>query len=120
MEPISEGRLLWQPTDAAAGATQIERYRRWLRTRGVATADYADLWRWSVQEPEAFWSSLLDHFEIEASGDRSVLLSTRRVAEARWFPGLELNYALHALRHSGDRIAIRYVPDRASPAKRAR
>jgi acetoacetyl-CoA synthetase len=105
----SEGRLLWEPTEVAAAATHIERYRRWLRSRGVEAADYADLWRWSVREPEAFWSSLLDHFEIEAGGNRNPALSSRRFTEARWFPGTLLNYATHALRHPGDRIAIRYV-----------
>jgi acetoacetyl-CoA synthetase len=62
-----------------------------------------------VREPEAFWSSLLDHFAIDARGDRSSPLASRRATEARWFPGLELNYAAHALRHPADRIAIRYV-----------
>ena len=109
MKSTSEGRLLWKPTEAAAGASHIERYRRWLGRRGVETADYADLWRWSVREPEAFWSSLLDHFEIEQRGDRNPPLSSRRLTEARWFPGIELNYASHALRHPGDRIAIRHV-----------
>lgn len=106
---MPEGRLLWKPTEAGAAATHMERYRRWLRTRGVQAADYAGLWRWSVQEPEAFWSSLLDHFEIETRGSRNPPLSSRRLTEARWFPGTLLNYAAHALRHPGDRIAIRYV-----------
>jgi len=108
-EPTSEGRLLWKPTEAAAAATHIERYRRWLRTRGVETLDYADLWRWSVRDPEAFWWSLLGHFEIDARGDRNPALSSRSMPGARWFPGIELNYATHALRHPGERLAIRYV-----------
>ena len=72
-----EGRLLWKPTEAGAAATHVERYRRGLRALGIETADYADLWRWSVREPEAFWSSLLDHFAIEVRGDRSRVLSSR-------------------------------------------
>ena len=93
MEATSEGRVLWTPTEAAAAATHIERYRRWLRARGTETSDYADLWRWSVREPEAFWTSLLDHFEIQTRGSRDPALASRRWTEARWFPGLELNYA---------------------------
>jgi acetoacetyl-CoA synthetase len=108
-EPGSEGRLLWQPAGPSAAATHVERYRRWLGGRGVAAGDYAELWRWSVQQPEPFWSSLLDHFEIEARGEREPVRTSRRPGEARWFPGLELNYAFHALRHPGDRLAIRYV-----------
>jgi acetoacetyl-CoA synthetase len=109
VESTAEGRLLWEPTEAGAAATEIERYRGWLRTRGVETADYAELWRWSVREPEAFWTSLLDHFEVEARGTRTPALSSRRPTEARWFPGVELSYAAHALRHPGNRIAIRWV-----------
>jgi acetoacetyl-CoA synthetase len=105
----SEGRLLWTPTAETAAASHIERYRSWLGQRGIRAADYTELWRWSVREPEAFWTSLLDHFEIAADGSRTPALSSRRPTEARWFPGLELNYAAHALRHPGARVAIRWV-----------
>ena len=104
MSSNEEGRLLWTPTAAFAATTRIERYRRELAARGVETADYAALQRWSVREPEAFWSSLLDHFAIEASGSRAAALSSRRPGEARWFPGLALNYARHALRHPGESL----------------
>jgi len=111
VKPPGEGRVLWEPSEASAAATQLERYRRALRARGVDTEGYADLWRWSVQEPEAFWSSLLDHFAIDARGDRRPVRSSARFAEARWFPGLRLNYAAHALRHPGERVAVRYVSE---------
>jgi acetoacetyl-CoA synthetase len=115
MSEHAEGRLLWSPDPAAAAATRMERYRREIAARSVAAPDYAALQRWSVREPEAFWSSLLDHFAIEASGSRSAPLSSRRPGEARWFAGLELNYALHALRHPGGRVAIRWVPESGEP-----
>lgn len=113
---LAEGDLLWEPSKAAAAATQLERYRLGLRARGVETADYADLWRWSVREPEAFWTSLLDAFQIETRGSRTPVLSSLEPREARWFPELELNYAAHALRHPGERVAIRYVPE-AGPTR---
>ena len=46
---------------------QITRYLNWLqRTRGLQFPDYDALWRWSVDDLEAFWLSMWQYFEIES------------------------------------------------------
>ena len=43
------------------------RYLAWLEAeRGLALATYADAWRWSVDEPGAFWQSIWDHFGVRS------------------------------------------------------
>ena len=64
-------------------------------------AGYAALHAWSVNDPGRFWQSIADYFDIEFSrrGDGRAL-AKRALPGAIWFPGYELNYAEHALRHA--------------------
>ena len=51
--------IVWTPSPERIASATITRYREWLNeTRGLALADYADLWQWSVDELEAFWASI--------------------------------------------------------------
>ncbi|WP_020650924.1 acetoacetate--CoA ligase [Solimonas variicoloris] len=97
---VQEGELLWTPRPEFAERSQIARYQRWLREqRGVDTGDYAALWRWSVDEPEAFWATIWDYFDVQSSVSYSQVLDRRAMPGAKWFENSRVNYAEHLLRH---------------------
>ena len=80
------------------------RYLAWLEAeRGLRFEGYEDLWRWSVDEPGAFWRSVWDHFEVIAHDEAVADLADSRMPGASWFPGATLNYAEQALRLPGRR-----------------
>ena len=94
-----EGRLLWEPSPEAAGSSRIARYMEWLESeRGLAFADYHELWRWSTTDIEAFWASIWDYFDVRSSTSYSSVLASRDMPGAQWFVGAELNYAEHVFR----------------------
>ncbi|HEX3785995.1 MAG TPA: acetyl-coenzyme A synthetase N-terminal domain-containing protein [Pseudonocardiaceae bacterium] len=89
---------LWTPTPEAVATTLIARFRAWLAaTKGVELADYAQLWRWSVSELEAFWGALAESFEVRFHQRPEEVPAERVMPGARWFPGTTLNYAEQAL-----------------------
>ena len=92
------GEVLWEPRPEVIEQARITQYLRWLAEhRGVAAADYQDLWEWSVGEPGAFWDSLWEYFGVLGQrGDGPAL--DGQLPEASWFPGATLNYARNALR----------------------
>jgi len=99
-QSISEGTLLWEPGEDLIARANMTRYMRWLASaKGLTFADYESLWRWSVTELEAFWQSLWEFFDIQASGSFSEVLTARRMPGAEWFKGAELNYAEHVFRN---------------------
>ena len=108
MPAISEGALLWEPSDELKRSAILTRYMAWLHeTRGLDVADYQALWRWSVTDIEGFWASLWDFFAIQASQPYERVLGRRAMPGAQWFPGARLSYAEHAFRHAApDRPAI--------------
>jgi acetoacetyl-CoA synthetase len=79
---------------------QITRYQRGLRdTRGLQFDDYDALWRWSVDDLEAFWASIWDYFDIQSPTAYTRVLAEARMPGARWFEGAQVNYARQVLRH---------------------
>jgi acetoacetyl-CoA synthetase len=106
----ARGEKLWEPSAEAIERSQLTRYRRWLAAeRGVEAEDYADLWKWSVDQLEDFWASIWDYFEVISSTPRPDVLLERTMPGARWFEGAELNYAEHIFRgKADDEVAVVY------------
>jgi acetoacetyl-CoA synthetase len=108
--------VLWRPSPERIERAQITRYARWLAAeRGVALddpTDYAALWQWSVDDVEAFWASLWDYFQVEASAPYERVLSTHEMPGARWFPGARLSYARHIFRAKDPAaVALRHASE---------
>jgi acetoacetyl-CoA synthetase len=98
---IEEGALLWEPSATFAAGANLTDYLAWLeRERGLRFADYAALWRWSVDDLEAFWTSIVDYYEIPLHGDRGRVLGSRTMPGAAWFEGTEINYAEAVFGHA--------------------
>lgn len=106
-EQITRGEILWEPSADALADSELGRYLDWLRTeRGLALTTYDELWRWSVDDLEAFWQSVWDFFDIRAETPPTAVLGERSMPGAEWFPGATLNYAEHALRNLTDDVAV--------------
>ncbi len=88
--------------------TVLARYERWLaEERGLAFSGYGDLWEWSVRDLEAFWASIWDFFDVQASRPYAQVLGRREMPGAEWFPGAELSYAEHVFRGKrSDQVAL--------------
>jgi acetoacetyl-CoA synthetase len=73
----------------------------------VRIPDYAALYRWSVEAPEAFWRSVWDFCGIvaETRGER-VALHLERMPGTAWFPEARLNFAENLLRRNDDSPAM--------------
>jgi acetoacetyl-CoA synthetase len=92
--------VLWTPPDSLLERAAMAAY---MRERGFSS--YDELWRWSVEDLDGFWASIWDRYEVGERGD--VVLASREMPGAQWFPGTVLNYAEHAFRgRADDALAI--------------
>ncbi|MFL5671780.1 MAG: acetoacetate--CoA ligase [Chloroflexota bacterium] len=95
---VSEGALLWTPTAGFVEASTLTDYRHWLeRERGLVFDDYDALWRWSVDDIGAFWTSVVDYYDLPLRG-RWEHAVAGAMPGARWFEGATINYAEAILR----------------------
>jgi acetoacetyl-CoA synthetase len=113
---VTEGTLLWTPRLEFASNSNLAQYQRWLALeRGVRTVDYRALWQWSVSEPEAFWRSIWDYFEVTHEGSFDRVMDRRDMPGTKWFEGARVNYVEHMLRHEGraapDETAFHHVSE---------
>lgn len=102
---VTEGTVLWEPSDERRAASNLTGFLAWLRrARGLDFSDYGALWEWSVADLEAFWGALWEYFGIDSSYER--VLGDATMPGARWFEGARLNYAERALSRRDDHTAV--------------
>jgi acetoacetyl-CoA synthetase len=94
---------LWDPPAELVERARLTEYMRWLEAeRGLRFETYDELWRWSVDDLEAFWSSIWDFFGVQADGGYERALGSRAMPGAEWFAGTSLNYAEHVFAGKDD------------------
>jgi acetoacetyl-CoA synthetase len=97
---------MWTPSPERVERSNMTRYLRWLREqRGLHLGSYDELWRWSVDDLDAFWASIWDFFEVGGPAP-SPAVAERRMPGASWFPGAALNHAELSLRRQDDHPAL--------------
>jgi acetoacetyl-CoA synthetase len=97
------GELLWEPSAELVERSRLTEFMRWLeRERGLSFADYEELWRWSVDDLDGFWSAIWEFFDVQADGEPAPVLASREMPGARWFPNARLNYAEHVFADKDD------------------
>ncbi|MFG2073945.1 acetoacetate--CoA ligase [Nonomuraea maritima] len=102
---VAEGELLWEPSEEVVASAKLTHYLRWLGRSG----DYEEAWRWSVDNPAEFWSSVWDYFEVIGDrGDGPVL--SGEMPGATWFAGSAINYAENMLRRT-EGVALVFVSE---------
>lgn len=102
---------MWSPGADRLDRANLSRFMRFVReeTGNADLNSYAPLYRFSVEQPARFWTLFWDFVGIRGSGEREPVLDAgERMAEARWFPGVSLNFAQNLLRFDDDRVAIRW------------
>ncbi|WP_430783250.1 acetoacetate--CoA ligase [Actinoplanes sp. G11-F43] len=122
---VTAGTLLWEPPVNIRDTSRIGRYLTWLESEhGLAFADYAALWEWSVTDLSAFWQSIWDFFQVVGHEPATAVLDSAAMPGTRWFPGATLNYAENVLRLPGfeddDAVILAYSQSREARTVTAR
>ncbi len=97
--------IVWQPDSTRILRTAMHDFMQ-----QAGFSDYDSLYRWSVTDTAAFWSTLAVYCDVRF--DRSpdeVLSNPDNIMSAGWFRGARLNYAAHLLRHDGAQAALVFV-----------
>jgi acetoacetyl-CoA synthetase len=114
---VAREQPLWVPSGEQIARANLTRFISDVRGD---THDYASLYRWSVEQPEAFWPAVWRFCGIVAAESRGkgrepwqqVLLGRDRVAPPdenlgpRWFLGARLNFAENLLRFRDSHPAL--------------
>ena len=101
-------QLMWQPSRERVATANLTQFMALVRSRhGIEARDYAQLYDWSISQPEQFWSTLWDYTGVIGErGEGPVLIDAERMPGARWFAAAKLNFAQNLLRRRDDTPAL--------------
>ncbi len=90
---------IWTPSLFRIADANLTRFMAFVGARGARADDCDALYRWSIDEPAAFWEALWDFAGVAGErGSGPALVDGDRMPGARWFPGARLNFAENLLR----------------------
>jgi len=99
--------ILWRPSpERVASSVLAEFAKRYGPYAGQASFDYDGLYRWSIEQPEAFWESVWEFGGVVGEPGEIVFEPGADMRAARFFPGATLNFAENLLRRSDSGEAI--------------
>ncbi len=92
-------RPLWVPSPDRVASARITAFLRQVTKQfALDLRTYDDLWRFSVERPEAFWRSVWTFCGIRGHMGERIVLDMDRMPGAKFFPDARLNFAENLLR----------------------
>ena len=104
---MSEHKPLWKPTQTQIDESLLWQFIAYVSKKyDCSISDYAELYRWSLDEKEKFWSSVWDYGGVIGEKGQKILIDGDDIEKAVWFPEAKLNFAENLLREKADTTAI--------------
>src|SRR6267378_3104902 len=101
-------QCLWKPSAQRIANANITAFMKQVNDRhSLSLREYRQLWQWSVDNLEDFWSAVWDFGGVIADRrGEHVLVDKDKMPGARFFPDAKLNFAENLLRRRDDTVAI--------------
>tara|TARA_B100001179_G_scaffold52660_1_gene35776 strand:+ start:4765 stop:6711 length:1947 start_codon:yes stop_codon:yes gene_type:complete len=102
--------ILWKPTQNQINISQIEDFRKQVNARfNIDLKDYYALHDWSVSNIADFWKAIWGFMAIKTSSDYTQIVDDEsKMPGAKWFKGVQFNFAENLLRIQSDKPAIHF------------
>ena len=100
--------IIWQPSNESKKSSNLSRFIELVNQRysQLIKTEYQDIWNWSVNNVESFWSLIWDFSEIKGSKGAKISENLEDMPGAKFFPEAKLNYAENLLRSSDNSLAV--------------
>ncbi|MFZ3170670.1 MAG: acetoacetate--CoA ligase [Carboxydocellales bacterium] len=109
--------IMWEPSVQRKQQANMTRFMRFVNGKyGKDLTSYDQLYEWSIRETADFWRAMWEFGGIKASRPYDqVVVNADQMLEARWFCGVELNFAENLLRFRDDRTALIFKGEMLAP-----
>ena len=103
-------KFLWEPSNKIKEASLLEEFSRFINYK--SNYSFKNLWKWSVDHPEEFWSKFWDYSKIIGDKGKEVIKYNEIFNKTKFFSDSKLNYAENILKKRSSEIAISFLSEK--------
>jgi len=100
---------LWKPNNQKKEDSLLKGFSKFINLK--TSNDFKNLWKWSVENPEIFWSKFWDYSKIIGDKGRRIILKDKVFNKTKFFPDSKLNYSENILKKRSDMNAIGFLSE---------
>ncbi len=99
---------LWQPSLQKKENSLLKDFSKFI---GLNFKSFQDIWKWSIENPEIFWSKFWDYSNIIGDKGEEVIQTNKIFYKTKFFPHARLNYSENILKKKSKQIAIGFMSE---------
>jgi len=103
-------KFLWKPSDTRKEESLLEDFTRFINFK--SNCNFKNLWKWSVDHPEEFWSKFWDYSKIVGDKGKEIIKYNKIFNKTKFFPDSKLNYAENILKKRSSDLAISFLSEK--------
>ena len=105
---MDNSEIIWKPSSESKKSTNLSRFIELVNRKHSLSikTEYQEIWNWSVNNVESFWSLIWDFSKIKGSKGAKICENLHEMPGAKFFPEAKLNYAENLLQSPDDSLAI--------------
>ena len=100
---------IWKPSNQKRENSLLKDFAKFVNFKN--SDSFKDLWKWSVDNPEIFWSKFWDYSKIIGDKGNDIILKDRVFNKTKFFPNSKLNYSENILKKKSDLDAIGFLSE---------
>jgi acetoacetyl-CoA synthetase len=103
-------KFLWKPSDKRKEESLLEDFSKFINFK--SNYNFKNLWKWSIDHPEEFWSKFWDYSKIIGDKGQEIIKYNKIFNKTKFFPDSKLNYAENILKKRSPQIAISFLSEK--------
>ena len=101
---------LWKPSNKLVENSILKNFTKYI---GLDFKNnFKKLWKWSVENPEIFWSKFWDFSKIIGTKGNIILEKNSIFNKSKFFPNSKLNYSENILKKRTSEVAINFLSEK--------
>ena len=103
-------KALWQPSEKRREDSSLKEFIKFVNFE--ENRNFKNFWKWSVTEPEIFWSKFWDYSKIIGNKGKEVIRKDKVFNKTKFFPDSKINYSENILKKRTEDIAINFLSEK--------
>ena len=103
-------KFLWEPSSKKKEASLLEDFSKFINVK--SNYNFENLWKWSVEHPEEFWSKFWDYSKIIGDKGQNIIEYNKFFNKTKFFSDSKLNYAENILKKKSSELAISFLSEK--------